>query len=314
MLDTASLGQAQRALHLTAQLLRVHDAFEQAHIPYITFKGPTLSVALYGDVGTRRYGDVDIIVSASRVLDARRALSELGFHPYLQVANNQLIWLTSFLNEYAMLDDRSMVEIHWSVVRPGYRFSMTYEDLAPHQTTTMTIAGRAIPVLCNEALVVVLAVHGAKHGWVRHSWLTDFADLAFGPEPINWEHVFEIAKPWGASRFLLQAGWLARSELGSTLPPILEKRIDADPIARTAARIAKRARERGKQSYLSYVTAMSDTRSRIRAFEEIFIDPTPLDCQLIDLPKPLFPLYHAVRPIRLIGKHVFKLKHRPWST
>jgi len=98
------------------------------------------------------------------------------------------------------------------------------------------------------------------------------------------------------------------------LPPVLRDRIDADPVARAAARIAKQAGERGDQSYVSYVAAMSDTRSRIRALEELFVDPTPLDCQLVDLPKPLFPLYHAVRPIRLIGKHVFKLKHRPWST
>ena len=98
------------------------------------------------------------------------------------------------------------------------------------------------------------------------------------------------------------------------MPTVLRDRIDADPVARAAARIAKQAGERGDQSYVSYVAAMSDTRSRIRALEELFVDPTPLDCQLVDLPKLLFPLYHAVRPIRLIGKHVFKLKHRPWST
>jgi Uncharacterised nucleotidyltransferase len=312
MPNPSKLAQAQQALHLTAQLLRVQDALDRASIPFLTFKGPTLSLSLYGDLGTRSYGDIDILLSATRVIEAKNELTKLGYHPHLEVDDKQLAWLTTFLNEYAMISDSAMVEIHWSVVRPGYRFSLTYEDLAPHQTTT-TIAGRTIPVLKNEAMLVVLAVHGSKHGWSRRSWLTDFADLALGEKALDWNLVFEIATKHAATRFLAQASWLTKNELGRVLPAQLQRRLQPDPIARVAAKLAKRSADEGKQNYLSYVAAMSDARSRFRAFRELFIDPTPLDCQLVDLPESLFPLYHAVRPIRLIGKHVFKLRHRPWS-
>lgn len=303
MPDPADLANAQRALLLTAALLRVQEAFDAAGIPFLAFKGPTLSLSLYGSLGARTFGDIDVILPAHRVVEARRLMAGMGYTPHIDVTDEQLAWLTTFLNEYAMLGKGSMVELHWSVVRPGYRFSLSYEDLAPYKTT-LAVADRSVPTLRAEAMVVVLAVHGAKHGWSRRSWLTDFADLALGKRAPDWDEVFAIAAQHRATRFVLQAAWLARHELHRSLPEQLEQRLARDRMAGVAARMARRSPQEGVRSYLSYVVAMSDVRSRFRAFEELFVDPTPLDCQLVDLPKRLFPLYHAVRPIRLFGKHL----------
>ncbi len=307
MPNPVDLAQAQRSLLLTAALLRVQDAFEAARIPFLAFKGPTLSLALYGSLGARSYGDIDVLLPADRVVEARRLLVELGYKSELDVTDEQLAWLTTFLNEYAMRGESSFVELHWSVVRPGYRFSLRYEDLAPYATTTI-IAGKSVPTLRDEALIVVLAVHGAKHGWSRTSWLTDFADLALGDRRIDWDEVFAIAGRHGATRFVLQGAWLVRNELHRALPQRLERWVERDRLAGVAARMARRSPREDLHSFLSYVVAMSDGRSRWRAFQEIFVDPTPLDCQLVTLPRRLYPLYHAVRPIRLVGKHVFRLR------
>jgi hypothetical protein len=307
-----SLAQAQHALRLTGELLRVSDALDAAGIPFLTFKGPTLSLSLYGDVGTRRYGDVDLLLPARRVVEARGVLAGLGYRPYLDVTDRQLAWATTFLNEYAMVKDGVMVELHWAVVRPGYRFSLAYEELAQHRTTT-ELAGRKLPVLRNEALLVVLAVHGSKHGWSRRSWLTDFADLGLRETSVDWTEVFSIADQHDATRFVLQAARLAERELGASIPPVVRVGIARDRGARVAATMAARGPREGHDSFLSYMAAMSDTSSRLRALREVFIDPTLLDCQLVDLPERLYPLYHVVRPVRLLGKHVFRLRHRPWS-
>lgn len=310
-----SVAQAQHALRLTGELLRASDALDEAGIPFLTFKGPTLSLSLYGDVGTRRYGDVDLLLPARRVVEARRVLAGLGYRPYLDVTDRQLAWATTFLNEYAMVKDGVMVELHWAVVRPGYRFSLTYEDLEPYRTTT-ELGGRQLPVLRDEALLVVLAVHGSKHGWSRRSWLTDFSDLGLGEASVDWSEVLSIAEKHGATRFVLQAARLAERELGAAIPPVLREGIARDRGARVAAEmvaVAAGAPRERYRSFLSYMAAMSDTSSRVRAVRELLVDPTLLDCQLVDLPERLYPLYHAVRPVRLLGKYVFRLRHRPWS-
>ena len=304
-----SLAQAQHALRLTGELLRASDALDEAGIPFLTFKGPTLSLSLYGDVGTRRYGDVDLLLPARRVVEARRVFAGLGYRPYLDVTDRQLAWATTFLNEYAMVNEGVMVELHWAVVRPGYRFSLAYEDLEPYRTTT-ALAGRLLPVLRDEALLVVLAVHGSKHGWSRRSWLTDFADLGLGEASVDWAEVLSIAGKHGATRFVLQAARLAERELGAAVPPVLGEGIARDRGVRIAAAMAARAPREGYRGFLSYMAAMSDTSSRLRALREVFVDPTLLDCQLVDLPERLYPLYHAVRPVRLLRKHISRLRPR----
>src|SRR5678816_4692379 len=56
---------------LTAELCRIINLFRDEGIETIPYKGPTLALFVYGDVGWRRFVDLDVIVKKSDVLKAR---------------------------------------------------------------------------------------------------------------------------------------------------------------------------------------------------------------------------------------------------
>jgi hypothetical protein len=131
---------------------------------------------------------------------------------------------------------------------------------------------------------------------------------------VNWDLVLALAARHHATRFVLQGAWLAREELGRPLPYLLTSRLARDRTAVAAARLARRSwSQSAALSYASYALAMGDLRSRATAVREVFIDPTPLDCEVVDLPRPLFSLYYGVRPVRLVFKHVLRKHGRPWG-
>ena len=49
-------------LYLTQEMLKLLSAFRKKGIPAIPYKGPVLAQAVYGNVGLRQFGDLDITV------------------------------------------------------------------------------------------------------------------------------------------------------------------------------------------------------------------------------------------------------------
>ena len=63
-----------RNIILTNELCRLIDIFKQAGIEAIPYKGPALALFAYGDLGLRRFVDLDLIVKKSDVPRARDLL------------------------------------------------------------------------------------------------------------------------------------------------------------------------------------------------------------------------------------------------
>src|SRR5262245_61858455 len=69
-LRKAFYANAKRNLFLTANLLQLLKHFEENNIPAISYKGPILSAALYGEVSMRQFSDLDVIVPKNSVQKA----------------------------------------------------------------------------------------------------------------------------------------------------------------------------------------------------------------------------------------------------
>ena len=67
-----SLGQA-------AELVRLVGLLEGQKIEVVALKGPTLSRYLYGDVGSRVSGDIDVLIKPDAVLHVRDVLVANGY-------------------------------------------------------------------------------------------------------------------------------------------------------------------------------------------------------------------------------------------
>jgi len=298
-LDRRRDDGTRRALALTRALLDGLDAFARAGIPVLALKGPALAQRLHGDVGVRDYDDLDLLVRPRDVAGARATLAELG---YVQQDQLPVHWERDVARRlYVLLyrHPRTQVEIdlHWRWdphVRDG-------EDVWSG-ARRIACGGREIPTPGDEALLVYLCVHGARHAWSRLAWIRDVAALL---ESRAWSgaSLTRRARRAGAAKMLAFGVQLAHDVLGAPLPVRV-----APETARLAARTRRDLfREEGalaagwRRAALLWNLLDSAERAafslgRVRRL----VTPTRADRAWVALPERLDPLYYAVRPLRLL--------------
>jgi len=80
-LQTENQQNSERCLWLAGELARLTAAMQKAGIPCIPFKGPTLAITAYRDLGLRQFTDLDLFVHTRDVARAKEVLARLGFKP-----------------------------------------------------------------------------------------------------------------------------------------------------------------------------------------------------------------------------------------
>src|SRR6185369_4496453 len=73
-LEKLNQQNTRSSLLLTGELLQLVDLLEAHGIAAVPFKGPTLALWAYGDVGRREFGDLDILVHKQDVPAVRKLL------------------------------------------------------------------------------------------------------------------------------------------------------------------------------------------------------------------------------------------------
>ncbi|MFB3814368.1 MAG: nucleotidyltransferase family protein [Terriglobales bacterium] len=206
-----------RNLRLTRALLELLDRLQDAGISAIPYKGPTLAVTAYGDISLREFVDLDLLVPGADMLRARDVLLADGWTPEYRMTAQQG---TSYLRhacEYNFYREDTALELHWQIAPPHMSVAFHMDGLW-QRARSIQISGRHVPVLCNEDLLLVLAVHGAKHLWSSVRWLCDVAQTGRTATSLDWDAICVRARQIGAARILHVALHLAHTLLGATIP------------------------------------------------------------------------------------------------
>ena len=118
-----------RSLFLASELSRILYALESCGVPAYPFKGPALSVMLYGDPARRQSKDLDILVPTERVRRAIDCLDSLGYGAKASLAGHRLAAhrRTEYELQFSRRDGKLTVELQWAVV-PGF-FGFDHESL-----------------------------------------------------------------------------------------------------------------------------------------------------------------------------------------
>src|SRR3989442_3474560 len=74
-----------QALWLTREMLRIIECFDGHGIRALAYKGPALAEILYGNVASRQFADLDILVSPDDLPKVRACLAELGYEASLKL-------------------------------------------------------------------------------------------------------------------------------------------------------------------------------------------------------------------------------------
>ena len=304
--------QTARNLFLTARLLEILDLFDRNGIQAIPYKGPVLAASVYGNLSLREFYDLDILVRQRDVERASRLMPSLGYGLELQLTDWQQ---SSYIQDYCEHQFRhcandTLVEVQWAIVPPYFRMPLEYEGLW-ERAITVDVAGRGVPTLCAEDLLLVLCIHGGKHQWEALEWVCGVAELIRVYKEIDWARVVEHSVEIHAGRVLLLGLSLAARLAGAPIPDWLWRRVEDDVAVKGLTRqvysdLFSEAEQPAALFQRSLFHLRSKERWKDRAYHclDLATRPTAKDWMLLSLPRSLSLLYYGVRGVRLGMKYL----------
>jgi hypothetical protein len=312
----ASKARATAALNvmLTAELAELLPELEGAGCGPVVVKGPALAVAVYGDLASRPFGDVDVVVEPSTRSRACDLLESRGYVPWPPVPRR---WQESWRRStHAQLFRREgsplLVDLHWELTARGYTHSMRLSEVRPRLERVRAGAGD-VWTLGPEDTLLFLCVHGTKHGWAVLGWLVDLAELVRGRAGLDWDAVVRWSRRPGRRRLVQLGLHLAQRVLEAPVPADVLADGARDPqVAALVAEVERGLRDpsstpRGGpwSGLLGSVRfrAFETWPDRLRHVHEWLLMPRPPDYEWVSLPPWARPAYYGVRPIRLLLKH-----------
>lgn len=298
-----------RALLLTRQLIRVLDLLDGLGIDAISYKGVVLSESHYGDIAMRVAGDIDLFVRKNDVDRIKNAVRELGYTPRVEIPKDaeKDHKASGYECSFDSPAGRNLLEIQWALQPRFYAVDYDMDELF-ERTVKTTVGGRSVKRLAAEDLLLVLAVHGAKHAWGKLIWLCDIAQI-LQREELDWELVQSRAQDLGVERILLITMELTNRFLGATIPVEIERSAAKDRAAKVLAEEIAVAVEAGVsygEEQVSYFRLMMRLRERrvdrLRFLTRLTFTPGPGEWNAMRLPKVMFPFYRVVRLGRLAAR------------
>lgn len=296
---------SESCLWLAGELAKITAAMEEAGIPCIPFKGPTLAITAYGDLGLRQFTDLDLFIHAHDIAPAKELLAKHGFTPVRNLSSSREAALLRFDNACAFGNEQEvLLDVHW-------RFSPVYSSL-PLETDDLwqrlervNIGKQTLFTLSAEDLLIVLCCHGFTHEWERLVWVCDVATLVGRREDLDWDYLFLKAKRLGVLRIVF-VGLALAGELGAFFPPHVLAKFEED---RTASRCAEElmmqflTAHKNHLSLFEWLTRQLQIRERVRdKFSSLFriaLTPRDYDWMFASVPASLSLLYYLIRPIRM---------------
>lgn len=216
-LQQQSQTNVRRALMQSAELVRLVKLLEVKNIPVISLKGPLLSRQLYGELGLRHAGDIDLLVSPGNASQADTVLRGAGYQrvaPDFELTPRQEKHYLELRHEFSYLaaPPRPRMEMMWRLEQ------LSIPDDAWTHAVKQALGGHDIHTLPPDINTHYLFDHGARHAWFRLFWLVDVALLLAGGET-DWHDLLAHARAAKNVRPLLQGARLAGELLGAPVPP-----------------------------------------------------------------------------------------------
>ncbi len=216
-------SNVRQVLIKTGELVRLVRRFEEKGIRVLPLKGPVLALALYGKVGLRYVGDLDIAVPPGSVSEAEGILKDMGYertHPAFALTKKQYAAYIRTNHHFGYLSGGGgvNVELHWRFGSNRYLFPLRFDDLWRGREI-VELGGTSLASLSPEQNLLFLCTHGAQHAWVRLFWLQDIAHLMRNHHSsFDWERLMGRAGRLGVGRMVAAGVVLANQLLHSPLP------------------------------------------------------------------------------------------------
>jgi Uncharacterised nucleotidyltransferase len=308
-------GNSLNNLHLARELVRLTGLLNARGIGAIGFKGPVLALMAWGDVALRQFNDLDLLVRPEDAASAADVLIAAGYwpltfdreHPARSIARR-------CEDEFIRPGSPWMIDLHWEL-NPAYFCYGPGSAAIWDRAESIRVEGADVLTLAPEDLVLFLAVHGTKHGWINVGWVCDFDETMRAIGDADLPAILEAARRSGCLRMLLLAIALAADLLDAPIPPAFADALRRDrAVAPLVAGIERRLfaslgmHPRLYSQWVVPLRTIPGLAGRVRYVASRALTPNADDFDFLPLPPMLYPLYYAMRPFRLAwqqGRRLF---------
>lgn len=305
---------AQNNLVQMQEWQRVLLAFDAAGLHAISFKGPALALLAYQNAILREFTDLDFLVSPEDISAAHDILVRDGYRLRSSAVGNTKATLLRSSNrqlEFVHEARGTVVDLHWGAMHKMFSFQLPPDQLFESSKIENREGGSFLS-LSSEYLLLYLCAHGTKHCWRRLRDLCDVAFYVIATPTIDWELCFALANSTHCDLVLKHTLLLAHQVLGLNLPSGIWSYCE-DTEARELTDIAqsflfRENNDIGYRETLRYhLVFVKNWRARARFIFQRVFTPAEEDWQRVRLPQPLYFLYYAIRPVRLMLERFSKM-------
>src|SRR2546426_2252135 len=217
-----------QALWLTREMLRIIECFDGHGIRALAYKGPALAEILYGNVASRQFADLDILVSPDDLPKVRACLAELGYEASLKLPprEERAYIAAGYELVFDLGEHRNLLEIQWRILPRFYAVGFDIERLFD-RAIAVDLCGRAVRTLSPGGLMLVLCVHASKHAWTQLSWIREIGELSKS-QLLDWVAILNEAERLGICRILAVSLALANNLFGAEIPEAVQRDAQRD--------------------------------------------------------------------------------------
>jgi Uncharacterised nucleotidyltransferase len=302
---------AVRTLGLAAELIAILNLFRSEGLQAVPYKGPVLAAQAYGDFTLREFVDLDFILRQKDMPKANGLMTSLGYRAKYPWTLRHGTASSLVPGEYNYRDEgrRIVIDLHTERTLRHFPAPPDIGSLAQH-LVSVSFSGHLIETFAPEDGLPLLCIHGSKDFWERIGWIVDIAELVRAYPRLDWDRVMRRTESLHAQRMLYLGLALAIRFFQLPLPAEILRRVEADEVAAVLAGEVEQRMFHGDSNSFGAAARFWFRRHMMqgaldgwRYSARLAILPAEEDWEMVRLPRPLAPLYVALRPLRLLLKY-----------
>lgn len=306
------LAHVQYNMAMTTALSKIVSKFKEANIPVLHLKGPILSQQLYNDIGSRQFGDLDILIKKENLKDVLQLLEEAHYNPeiILQQETREVFFNAVNVLGFHHASSHTRIEVHWELLSKNYAIEWD-TSLLWKASQTVSINNHSFNTLTKEHTLLYLCLHGSKHLFERLLWVCDIDRILRTQQNIQWVKVQQEAKSLGIMRMLFIGLSLSHTLFQTPLPTEIKEELlkdrDVEKIVNTIIHFNLYdgfKKKKGYQSFRLLYRMREKQKDKLRFLYSALFSTKFDDFKMVQLPSYLAFFYPIVRLVRLISKYI----------
>jgi protein O-GlcNAc transferase len=195
------------------------DVLASHGIEAIPIKGPVLAIQTFGDLGLRKFRDLDFLIHDRDLRPTVTALRGLGYERQGAFTEAQFEVIHRLQGQEIVFKQLvgTAVEPHTRLIPISMALDIDYQGIW-RRAQTAGLNGRSMLTLAPEDCFITLAIHGGKELWWNIKWACDVAAFIGQHPQLDWSAIEKRARAQGCLRMVLLAISLARRCLGAVIP------------------------------------------------------------------------------------------------